>query len=1075
MKSRAKFIPIIVALGLLMSLIAIIPAFAVQGTVRILDASLGDATIWTNQTATIHLEVKDADLNVPLKRVLFPDEVTGLVGDQSATAGGTTVTSSADISGALAVGDTVLLPGERVKKVDTIASDGLSFTVTTAFVNAQHTVAASEVDVLGGSFDNCPDCTDAPTVSVTTDTIEQVFALPNFPITDTNVGSALENRFSGAPDTAFNKLDARVVDDAGIDIANLVVNSLDAPNGVLKIQCTPACVATAGSVLYWTSTSDSEGAKEDPVNASRVFVKSQADAGGIGVIVTETGADTGVFERSLQMCATAGCTDKDSTPPKLQVGPGDVVTFTYKDASGSTTSVGVTVESDPASFTNLTPAHDDATTSSLPIVSGDVTDGASGVQETSIRVKFNVNASVTILDPNVGVTGSVSAITGGFAVQQRNPTVITDGDVIWWITADDEAGNAGVSDRVAASILTGTVDVDTSTAVVGVGTDFVDELVVGQTITVAGETKKVMVISSVTALTVSSGFSADLAPQQGSKSTCSPSLFTGIGTPTVADNGGCDPFVVKVDNTVPDMTSSTTGQWWDSTSTDTDKTEIDPTKALKTSVLVQFNEDIDGSTVQLSDFLVGGVLPVAVRHEEDNADAVFLTVSTLTPDAKPEVKLNLGAEIRDKAGNRLLTDTVTAGDGIAPSITVVVTGTGASVPITKNKVTIQFSSDEPATVTSTSVVVKIMATATTLGRSETVATPSPSGSQTWTVDVTPATNGLYNVYVTANDLSGNQGTKGEEFDPSDSSAILFEKDTSAQAPTFTPTTDTDDPNTFIIIKFSDEGKEYGLDAGGAFSIILANVVTSKDTHKTVTLTSATLDDVDILSSINTEDDIDFLFKASALALGDHEVKVKATDGAGNDLAEVTHTFEVKAKELFSVKLNPGWNMISLPNSPADPAINSVIGSGVPVTAVTTYDPSASGGPWLTAVKDTSTGNLVGSLTQITGGRAYWVQTSTFQPIKVDIPGISGGQQTTPPTVTLAVGWNMVPVIDVTGTKSSGDLLGVTSAQYLANIKFSRIYEYDTLTSQFNQIQSTDALKVALGYWVYVTEAATLVP
>ena len=277
--------------------------------------------------------------------------------------------------------------------------------------------------------------------------------------------------------------------------------------------------------------------------------------------------------------------------------------------------------------------------------------------------------------------------------------------------------------------------------------------------------------------------------------------------------------------------------------------------------------------------------------------------------------------------------------------------------------------------------------------------------------------------------------------------------------------------------FANEGKEYGLNTGGTafvsenFSTSSAEVGTDKDTHATVTLNSLTLDGVDILSSVNTEDNIVFLYKSSGLTIGDHIVKVKATDAVGNEMAEKSFTAKVTAKALFSVKLQPGWNLVSLPNSPADSAINTVISSTMPVDTVLSYE----GGAWKPAVRNTTSGNLEGNLTSMSAGTAYWVHTTTFQPIKVNIPGTSGGQQVTPPTVSLSVGWNLIPAIDVTGSKAAGDSLSVTLSQYLANVTWSRVYEYDTLNTTFTNIVGTASPTVGKGYWVYVTAAGVLVP
>lgn len=59
----------------------------------------------------------------------------------------------------------------------------------------------------------------------------------------------------------------------------------------------------------------------------------------------------------------------------------------------------------------------------------------------------------------------------------------------------------------ATSVLTGSIDPTASTAVVGVGTLFTTELVIGDSITVTGETRRVVVITDSTNLTVNEAFS----------------------------------------------------------------------------------------------------------------------------------------------------------------------------------------------------------------------------------------------------------------------------------------------------------------------------------------------------------------------------------------------------------------------------------------------------------------------------------------------------------------------------------------------------------------------------------------
>jgi len=938
-KSKAKYIPVLFILAVLMSLVAIIPTFAsVRGGTTILDpADTTKALTWARQGGTVVLEVKDADIDVS-----------------------TTVTSE---------------------------------TLTFAACSANG---------------------DLRTVQVT-----------KVPIVDKGT------------DGVVNFSDVTVSSDG---TAATTIFQVDGANGVVTVKCGSSHgSATTQEVDYKAATANTLGVAEDRSSAktSIVWVTSDADATGIGVKLTETAVQSGIFRATIDLVSgdSSASLNADSEAD-LKVGASDVVKISYTDAAptpATTVTDTVVVESTGPTFSNFSPAHNIGTQVTRPTITADVTDADSLVKKTTIKIVFVVDAdNDNIVDSGeasevtVDTSGTLTAVTGGFRAEQRLPAAsapTTDAQLFWWVKSDDNGGNAGVSDRLT-SIGT-TADACTAASFPAVG--------------------------SLTGVTIS-----DL-------------------TTNSAAVGGCQPYMVKIDFTDPDMTSATTGTWWDTSKSTTDKTEATASKAKTDSIIVNFNEPIDGASVAAADFTVDDVVPLSATHYSGNSDAVFITTSAMTADKKPKVKL-VGA-ILDVAGNDLTIDEVTSGDGIAPTVTVSVTGdAAATVPGAKSKVTINFGTNEAATVDSSSVAVKAMATATTVTTQTSTGSPSLVSAQNWKVTATPAAAGVHNIYVSANDLAGNAGTAGHATDPSNTAAILFEKDTSIPDPTFTPTT-TDDPDAFLILDFANEGKEYGLNVAGDgfvsedFATTAVTVGTDKDTHGTVTLNSLTLDGVDILSSVNTEDNIVFLYKSSGLTIGDHIVKVKATDAVGNEMAEKSFTAKVTAKALFSVKLQPGWNLVSLPNSPADSAINTVIASTMPVDTVLSYE----GGAWKTAVRNTTSGNLEGNLSSMTAGTAYWVHTTTFQPIKVNIPGTSGGQQVTPPTVSLSVGWNLIPAIDVSGSKSAGDSLAVTLSQYLANVTWSRVYEYDTLNTKFTNIVGTSSPTVGKGYWVYVTAAGVLVP
>ena len=58
------------------------------------------------------------------------------------------------------------------------------------------------------------------------------------------------------------------------------------------------------------------------------------------------------------------------------------------------------------------------------------------------------------------------------------------------------------------------------------------------------------------------------------------------------------------------------------------------------------------------------------------------------------------------------------------------------------------------------------------------------------------------------------------------------------------------------------------------------------------------------------------------------------------------------------------------------------------------------------------GAFAGTLTDIDGSTAYIVRTTSFEPLEVSIPRMTLGN-VLPPQTNLAVGWNLVPVTDLT--------------------------------------------------------------
>ena len=261
---------------------------------------------------------------------------------------------------------------------------------------------------------------------------------------------------------------------------------------------------------------------------------------------------------------------------------------------------------------------------------------------------------------------------------------------------------------------------------------------------------------------------------------------------------------------------------------------------------------------------------------------------------------------------------------------------------------------------------------------------------------------------------------------------------------------------------------------------------AEDNFDDIVVTSFVLDGVDLTDSVKTTDNQSFLVSLESISVGDHTAEVQAVDQAGNvfeDTLEID--FEVDDREPFERRLSPGWNLVSLPGEPADSSIASVFGPGIEVRTVYSYDPVIPGG-WMVAVRETLDSDWQGDLTEITGQRGYWVLSDAIQDWEVSIPRLAGGASGTgtpiqPPVIPMYAGWNLIPVTDVSG--NALDTSGTVSATVYLNslddgLDLARVLGYDTIRNEWFTVLdtgSTGDLSIGSGYWVFVREAAALVP
>ena len=550
----------------------------------------------------------------------------------------------------------------------------------------------------------------------------------------------------------------------------------------------------------------------------------------------------------------------------------------------------------------------------------------------------------------------------------------------------------------------------------------------------------------------------------------------------------------------------------------------------KTTVKVTFDEALDAGSVDAdgSDFEVGGAAVTGAARMADDEDTpgneeriVELTVSDLEADAKPVVAV-VGT-VSDNAGNSVDTaddgaSQVTASDSIGATITSL--EIDSDLVGTDGEVAISLSFDEKLATSGVKVTVH-----GGTGGAATVSRPTPlSGSATFAVGDSPT--GAYGVSVQVTDLGNNttnnlteatetvsaDGTTltvgngpigdanfdgtvdGGDVTLSDDSVSVSGVDASARTITLSAAPDGDVEVTYSHVP---AGATFQVDVSApAVAVEPSDGSTVKDqspfirlvfdeneypgdTNTSVTLDSAMLTmpdgtdkDVTAMFQAGTGDNIEFIWAASDLALGDYTLTLTATDAAGNMLEDAATTFTV-AKRTAEISLRPGWNLISIPGSlaPDKRGINDVFTDGA-IDIVLTYD--ARKRNWFRATRqaDGSLGQPGSSLelSTVSSRTAYWIHSTGVVTQAVDLLGASS--QEPPVSIDLVAGWNLIPVRT---TEVGSDPVDADS--YLSGLSWTRAYGYNSTTQVFQSVlPGTDAtLAENNGYWVYLSDAGVLVP
>jgi len=753
---------------------------------------------------------------------------------------------------------------------------------------------------------------------------------------------------------------------------------------------------------------------------------------------------------------------------------GNTLTATYKPTGTLGISKSITVDNVKASVVKNSPTDDLIIKSAKTInFNMSVTDTGAGFPSKSSSIVANNTAGTKgriqlYIGMSAGGVGKVTLPTTAYASTTDGWTLNADYSSTdiknigpkfpFWIEAEDLAGNVqtlggGYKGNTTAEGTTTTV-VDTS--LIGMGNDMLN----GHSVMIyydgVKETKAISDFVSSTGVMTTAAFSA-VTPANVEYQ------LKGVG-------------LITVDSTAPTVASAAavqTGHNWSSVKPagsrirtglfdkDTSiRVTFTDASGLLASTVGPASFSVAGNTVE-STLLVDVVGENAAIPVQRIPNDVFLTLGTaLASSARPNVSV-IGGIITDKAGNAVVSGTYKATDKLGVGLT-----TSVSTLFSKKEVKVTITADEQLLAAPTAVT-KQLTSATnskTLGGAIGSTTMTQTGALTYVHKVAkaqaPGTGSELLLYYTASDTSSNQGKAGHATDGAAASAIVVEFDealnggsnprvsvSNKQAEVISgnvvttgaisttnlgPKIEAVDP-LVVTIDWNTRCKVVACTLAAEYDSAGESKEYARDSYKTVTLTSAKLKytdssgvydttTFDLALDVTSPDNKRFTIPVSAPRVGKYELQIKAVDLAGNDnLSNTTaataqtlkYTWQVTAALPVKLALSPGWNLISLPFQPANPAVNSVIPATHPADIVMTFDNANQ--IWLVSRRDAVTGLFAGDVAVMTSNTAYFVRTDNFQEISVLRPPVATAAAAPPPPPAIAVvpGWNLVPVVSLT--------------------------------------------------------------
>ena len=247
---------------------------------------------------------------------------------------------------------------------------------------------------------------------------------------------------------------------------------------------------------------------------------------------------------------------------------------------------------------------------------------------------------------------------------------------------------------------------------------------------------------------------------------------------------------------------------------------------------------------------------------------------------------------------------------------------------------------------------------------------------------------------------------------------------------------------------------------------------------TVTLGSVKFDGMEIVDEFEIVRTNEFVYWPLSMNQGEHKVEVEASDSAGNLIA-FDFEFESEARGDFVLGLHPGWNAVSVPSNPVDPAISAVF-TEPSIQAVIGWEGFAH--QWNMAIRRDNVweaNSQYGVLDKIRSRYGYWVKSP--KPVRQRVllfgpPIRTGGRPITLEVISYH-GWHFVGVVDLDGDQTENnfgeklkDSSGskISAREYLGS-GYRLANTWDPVAQSFDRLLPDDPMIIGDGVWVYYEE------